>query len=423
MSLRASLTIVALTAAVSMLPRCDRSDDDADFLDGELGAAAALFGDLDGDGNDDLLVGAPGTEERGMVRVVTVYPNGSATLGRQIGEDKSHFRGDVDVGDRFGEGVARLEDLDGDGVDDLAVGAPGDGRGAVWILFLDPTGLVGSWQKIAFMTGGFTGPLLKKDLFGSSLTALGDLDGDGISDFASGAPRDNDGGTDRGAVWVLFLNADGTVRTHQKVSALEGGFTGALDDHDRFGSSVGRLGDLDGDGVEDLAVGAPLDDDGGKNTGAVWILSLNRDGTVKETKKISSTEGGLNGTLRGKDYFGSSLVSLGDLDGDGIQDLAVGAENDRGDFNRGAVWILFLRRDGTVKSHAKINRTDGGFTGTLANGDYFGSSLTLLPDLDGNGVPELAVGARGDHEDERGAIWVLFLTAEGRVKGQVKTNP
>ncbi len=111
--------------------------------------------------------------------------------------------------------------------------------------------------------------------------ALGDLNGDGIGDLAVGGQRHDDGGTDRGAVWILFLNPDGTVKSHQKISDTEGGFLGVLDNADSFGISVASLGDVDGDDVVDVAVGAFLDDDGGTNRGAVWVLFLNTDGTVK----------------------------------------------------------------------------------------------------------------------------------------------
>ncbi|MHC4108331.1 MAG: hypothetical protein ACYSTY_09640, partial [Planctomycetota bacterium] len=135
-------------------------------------------------------------------------------------------------------------------------------------------GRVLSHQKISDTEGGFTGTLVNNKWFGHSAASLGDLDGDGVSDMAVGAP----GAVwipRPGAVWVLFLNTDGTVKSHQEISDTEGGFTGALDDYDYFGWSVASLGDLDGDGVGDLAVGALYDDDGGPNRGAVWVLFLN----------------------------------------------------------------------------------------------------------------------------------------------------
>ncbi len=102
----------------------------------------------------------------------------------------------------------------------------------------------------------------------------------------------------------------GWVLSHQKSSDTEGGFTGILDNDDFFGSSVASLGDLDGDGVGDLAVGARGDDDGGPVRGAVWVLFLNTDGTVKSHQKISDTEGGFTGILHNSDSFGISVASL-----------------------------------------------------------------------------------------------------------------
>jgi hypothetical protein len=294
----------------------------------------------------------------------------------------------------------------------------------VWVLFLNPDGTVRSHQKISSTEGGFTGRLDNHDTFGWAAASLGDLDGDGVGDLAVGAMSDDDGGRDRGAVWILFLNRNGTVRSHQKISHTEGGFAGFLDDGDRFGASLASLGDLDGDGIGDLAVGAPLDDDGGLGRGAVWVLFLNTDGTVKSHQKISSTEGSFTGTLDDGDVFGASVASLGDLDGDGVGDLAVGTsgDDDGGDppyAERGAVWILFLDTDGTVKSHQKISDTEGGFSGILDDSDSFGWSVASLGDLDGDGVTDLAVGADGDDDGgtncgsppgcDRGAVWVLFL--------------
>ncbi len=397
--------------------------DNADFF----GNSVASLGDLDGDGVGDLAVGAylddDGGNARGAVWVLFLKKNGKVKSHQKISSTEGGFTGRLHKDDVFGSSVASLGDLDGDGVGDLAVGAKGDddgggyNRGAVWVLFLINNGTVKSHQKISDTKGGFTGILDDEDSFGFSVASLGDLDGDGVGDLAVGAYEDDDGGGNRGAVWVLFLNRNGTVKEHQKISDTEGGFTGMLDNKDWFGVSAVSLGDLDGDGVGDLAVGAWADDDGGINRGAVWVLFLNADGTVKSHQKISDTEGGFTGILDDHDRFGTSVASLGDLDGDRVGDLAVGAkwDDDAGDpehANRGAVWVLLLNTDGTVKRHQKISDTEGGFTGILDDWDHFGSSVASLGDLDGDGVTDLAVGARGDDDGrgyDRGAVWVLFL--------------
>ena len=294
-----------------------------------------------------------------------------------------------------GSSVESLGDLDGDGVGDLAVGAYWDDdggfrRGAVWVLFLNMRlGTVKSHQKISDTQGGFTGILDGNDKFGQSVASLGDLDGDGVGDLAVGVLEDDDGGFNRGAVWVLFLNTDGTVKAHQKISDTQGGFTGILGDGDDFGVSAASLGDLDGDGVGDLAVGAFLDDDGGYRHGAAWVLLLNTDGTVKAHQKISDTQGGFTGILDNEDSLGSSVTSLGDLDGDGLTDLAVGAPgDDDGGTNRGAVWVLFL--DGVPNCAADI---DG-------DGDIDAEDFFAYLDLFANGDDGADIDGDGDIDAE-----------------------
>ncbi|MCH8343938.1 MAG: FG-GAP repeat protein [Planctomycetes bacterium] len=395
--------------------------------DDRFGISATPLGDLDGDGVGDLAVGVwrddDGGTDRGAVWILFLNTDGTVDHHQKISSTQGGGPR-LDDFDRFGFSAASLGDLDGDGVGDLAVGAPNDddggvNRGAVWILFLNTDGTVKSHQKIS-STQGNGPPLDDIDRFGTSVASLGDHDGDRVRDLAVAANHDDDGGEDRGAVWILFLNVDTsgpdpvvTVKAHQKISDTQGGFTGILDNHDHFGSeSMSSLGDLDGDGVGDLAVPAFEDDDGGFNRGAVWILFLNTDGTVNHHQKISDTEGGFTGTLDDVDHFGWSVAALGDLDGDGVGDLGVGALfDDDGRGNRGAVWVLFLNTDGTVKSHQKISSTQGGFTGPLDNGDILGGSLAWLGDLDGDGVGDLAVGAIWDDDGgtDRGAVWVLFL--------------
>ena len=276
-------------------------------------------------------------------------------------------------------------------------------------------------QKIASGTGNFTGTLLNDSRFGVSVADLGDFDGDGVRDLLVGSHRANIGGAERGAVWILLLNADGTVREHREINSLAGNFTGPLDDHDRFAISVCSLGDLDLDGTTEIAVGTYRDDDGGIDTGCVYILFLAPNGLVKAEQKISMLAGGFTGTLDMEDSFGWSVETIGDLDDDGVIDLAVGATRDDGldsDLTKdyGALYILFLNPDGTVKAQSLIRQDTGPFGSILRPHDRFGSDVALLDDPDGDGVEDIAVGAFGEDPMKFGRVFVLHLQRDGTVK-------
>ncbi|AXG71047.1 FG-GAP repeat protein [Kordia sp. SMS9] len=284
---------------------------------------------------------------------------------------------------------------------------------------------VSNFQKINELTGNFTGSLDVNDNFGVSIAQIGDLDGNGVTDFAVGAFNDDDGGTNSGAVWILFMDANDQVISHTKISSTSGNFTGDLDPNDGFGVSVAYLGDLNSDGLIELAVGATYDGDGGFWHGAVWILSLNSDGTVNSHSKISDTQGGFTGFINGDAVFGTDIENIGDLNGDGIEDLAVGSRRDAdGGSRRGAVWILFMNADFTVNSFQKISDTQGNFTAILEFEDYFGGSIVNVGDLDQDGVTDIVVSAYRDDDQiiNSGSFYVLFLNADGTVKGYQKVS-
>jgi len=320
------------------------------------------------------------------------------------------------------------------------VGAPK--AGGFWVFELEGSGKVRQELEIASGRGGF-GPLLEEeDAFGWSLAGLGDLDGSGRTAVAVGAPWDDDGDTNAGAIYILFLNSDGSVQRQRKISPrplwatrapwrwliprrAQGGFLAAVPAGENFGVSIAHLGDLDGDGVADLAVGSRGDNEEGETRGSVWILFLRPDGSVKDYRRIGASAGGFDEELAPNDSFGFSLETVGDLDGDGIAELAVGAYWDsRGCPMCGAVWILFLNRDGTVRRGQRISVADGGFGDQLNNGAEFGVALAAGGDLDGDGIPDLAVGARGESKagPTIGAVWLLALHPNGTVKSERKIS-
>ncbi|MEN8206036.1 MAG: integrin alpha [Pseudomonadota bacterium] len=319
-----------------------------------FGSAVAAIGDLNGDGDLDLAVGAPGNDnagpDRGGVWILFLDSGGKVRQKQKIADGAGDFAGSLDDEDRFGSAIAEIGDVNGDGITDLAVGAPNDddgadNAGAVWILFMRMDGTVEAWQKISRGTGEFDGNLEADDNFGAAVAGTGDLDQDGIPDLVVGAPGGDASGAERGEVWVLFLDNEGKVRQEEKIADGTGGFNGDLDNDDRFGSAIAAIGDVNDDGITDLVVGAPNDDDGADNAGAIWILLMKTDGRVAGWQKVSASAGGFNGNLNANDHFGAAVTGIGNLDSRGIADLAVGAPgDDAGGQNRGALWVLFMER-------------------------------------------------------------------------------
>lgn len=400
-----------------------------------FGRAVIGIGDLDGDGIPDCAVGARSDDDSGVDAgaIYILFLNADATVKAE--QKISALAGGLpagllDAGDFFGYGISSIGDLDGDGVNDIAVSAPsdddsGNNAGALYLLELTTSGTVKATTKITNGTPGFGSPLGAGDNFGQGAGAVGDLDGDGWQEVAVPAPGDDDGGNNRGAFYLLFLGPGGTVQSVQKYSDTAGGFGGVLSNGDGFGGrQVSNIGDLDADGDDELAVGAYLDDDGGTDRGALWILYLDANFQVTAQQKISQTQGGFPGTLADDDLFGMTVVPTGDTNQDGVPDVAVGSNRDNdGGTNRGALYLLTLNSDGTVQGSEKISSTSGtsGVPGfSLEDGERFGRALGVLGDVGGDGSLSIAIGAGAGAGG--GAVWIMKFETSGAI-GQSYCGP
>ena len=248
--------------------------------------------------------------------------------------------------------------------------------------------------KIEDGLGGFTADLDPGDRFSRDHDQAGDINGDGITDLVIGARSDDDGATDAGAVYIVFMNSDGTVQSNQKISMLEGGFNETLNANNFFGYGVAGIGDYNNDGIPDIAASAPA-----SNNSALYIIHLNSNGTVKNFVKNSN-------------IVAQGLSAVGDLNNDGRIDLvACDPNSDLGGTNRGAINILFLDNTSQViaNSTVTIASENGGFGTGLADNDRFGGrEVAMLGDLDNDGTQEMAVGAFMS-DGGKGAIWILSL--------------
>jgi len=331
---------------------------------------------------------------------------GSRTLGGGLG---------LAPGDLFGASVAPLGDFDGNGVPDLVVTAPGDAdRGAIWLLMLGRAGRVLDARKISDTQGGFTGDLAACGCTFVSADRIGDVDGDGVTDLIVGSPQGFGGPP--GSAWVLFLQADGTVKGHVRIGQASGGFAGTPEEY--FGLAVTGLGDLDGDGTPDMAVGG---------ASSAWILFLEPSGNVRDQRLLQPGVNGFPVLPYPLYLFGLALDALGDFDGDGVEDLVLTGDEWMFEGQIGHVFLVLLNADGTVKGIHDIASTDLGIwpvdTCPIWYGDnFFGRAVAALGDVDGDGVVDLGVGAPYPGPDgcctDAGGAWILALRTNGTVRRQ-----
>ena len=319
----------------------------------------------------------------------------------------------LDDQDRFGASFASLGDLDGDGVEDLAIAAPGDDdhqidAGAVYIAMMNADGSIKSHQKITPNSAGL--PFNTGDLFGTAIAPAGDLDNNGVPDLYV-MSKSTGNLIFTSSVSRVMLNADGTLKEHTYIPVDTETTNPQL-------NTFTSIGDLDGDGNPDFAFGESFAQVNGVLSGALHVMFTGNDGLQRETKLIASEIGG-GPVLANSEFFGNSVTSLGDLDGDGVIDLAVGAYGNRSvTTNSGAVYILFMNRDGTAKSTYEINGTRPNEP-TLAALSEFGFSVASVGDLDGDGVTELLVGANRHTvgtSTNSGQAFVLYLAGDGSVR-------
>ncbi|MDP6761963.1 MAG: hypothetical protein QF860_03745 [Planctomycetota bacterium] len=340
-----------------------------------FGWAVACAGDTDGDGVEDWLFGSPFSDQDGTNSGSARLVSGASGTTRFV----LHGRAALDL---FGYSLACAGDVDGDGLSDLVVGAYGNDDH-------------GTEAGTAYVYSGIDGSLLHElsggepfENGGISVAGAGDVDGDGLDDVLVGAWGSDLAGSNAGAARV-FSGADGSLLRLLLGEA----------ELDLFGGAVCGLGDLDGDGRGDLAVGAKWNDATGSGAGSVTVFS--------------GASGSALFTLRGADAgdgFGTSVACAGDLDGDGINELIVGAPGaDASGANAGAAGV-FSGVDGTELLS---------FAGSAA-GDGFGISVSGAGDMDADGVADVIVGAYGNDTNGSGAGCAQVLSgADGGLISEV----
>ena len=329
----------------------------------EFGYAVSTAGDVNSDGYSDVIVGAPNN-------VVGGVDAGSAYIyfgGANMNSTAELILSGIGANDDFGYSVFTAGDVNGDGYSDVIVGAKyndagGNNAGRAYVYF---GGSSMNSTVDVILTGIAAG-----DQFGRSVSTAGDVNADGYSDVIVGATYNDAGGSDAGSAYIYY----GGSSMNNTADVV---FLGAAV-NDIFGNSVSTAGDLNGDGYSDVVVAAYMNDAGGSNAGRAYVYF--GGSSMNNTADLT-----LTGVAAG-DELGYSVSTAGDVNGDGYSDIIVGAPyNDAIASSVGRTYVYFGGEN-------MNNAPDITLTGEALQ-DYFGYSVSTAGDFNGDGYSDLIVGA------------------------------
>ena len=398
----------------------------------KAGISVDVAGDINGDGIDDLLIAAPyassGDDGHGAVYIVFGSDQGfpaEIKLGDLNGTNGFAVFGD-DPTSEFAYSAIGLGDINGDGFDDFIVGAddaePQDVHeaGTAYVVFGSDAGFPAN-LNVSSLDGsnGFSIPGREaQDNIGLVLGAAGDVNGDGLNDIILGAPfREGDTGT----AYVIFgsSNSFGAEYDLSTINGSNGFAISGETSGDYLGVGVSGIGDLNGDGIGDIALSAPRVDDNATDAGAVYVLFGRTDGFPSDIS-VAAVNGSTGFVVRGLDARDAinNVAAAGDVNGDGLDDLVIGArlaepgEED----GAGQAYILFGSREGFPDAIELFNRsTDtvdvGAFINGQGAGDRFGSEVVGVGDVNGDGTDDLLVTSPGNGSffaQETGTAYILY---------------
>ncbi len=377
----------------------------------------SAINDLNGDGRPDFIFGLPGDGDKdidaGRVVVVLDTDAPGSTNGVTGGQNRIIIDS-VFAADRAGAAVGSVSDLDGDGIAEILVGAPGMDNAAIidaGVAFVVWGSSVGGGVDLKDLYDENGGGYAIKgetegDAAGTTIMAIGDLNGDGKADILVGSPGHDSGGANAGAAYVVWGKSTSSIVNLSSVASGTGGFKIIGESNgDAAGTVLGTLADINGDGKAEILIGTPDSTAGGANSGAVYVVFGKATTTAVNLASVAAGVGGFRITGVAGDDAGAAVTGLGDINGDGLADILVGAP--RSD----SAYVVFGKANTTEVNLADVANGIGGYHILGENaGDLDMISVTGGADLNRDGIADLVIGAASNSEGgaNAGAVYVVW---------------